>query len=154
MTPERRAELRALREAGTPGEWESLSASYPYPIAMDPNHRLIVAAVNALVPLLDALDAAETKADQYAADWYAAKSEFGSAQAKTAQRLREVTAERDALAKRVAKLEGELVAAVALNEDMSEARVAELEHALRYHMGPDHLEHCRCVGCKALKGGK
>jgi len=41
-------------------------------------------------------DAAISKAAAYAADWYAAKSEFGTAMAKRSLQLRDVMRERDA----------------------------------------------------------
>lgn len=74
MTPERRAELRKLREAGTPGEWEYVSTpewtdvsvryvdgSRSYGELTSDDYDLVPAAVNALAPLLDALDEAQKR---------------------------------------------------------------------------------------------
>lgn len=72
LTPERRAELRRLREAATQGEWFAYRSQKGPTIQIAPGWLFVgsdkgtqedavcaAAAVNALVTLLDALDAAE-----------------------------------------------------------------------------------------------
>jgi len=75
MNEAQRKFLRRLREEAKPGEWRATGEDGDYPV-LDradqevasgcdrANARLVAAAVNALVPLLDALDAAERERDE------------------------------------------------------------------------------------------
>lgn len=178
MTPERRAELRKLREAATPGEWRAGSAWTD--CVMVPHHEgmagpggervllrmnandpawphqsdaaLIPAAVNALVPLLDALDAAEKRVAELEA--------FGAK--VNAIRNSIVGMHGFSFSKHAYPLVEALDAAGFVGLGYSEeranpatlvARVRELEAALRSYLMA-HPIRCSCAGCKALEGGK
>ena len=104
MNPKRRAELRKLREAASPDEFSArqLVVDAWKGQGMDPDDaECIAAAVNALVPLLDALDAAEKERERYRQCWDEAEESCD----EWAQDCEDARSERDALAKRVAELE-------------------------------------------------